>query len=101
MRKNAIALNKSSLLLGLALSIFLLIIVGLAKSLSSDKHFSLLGPFIIQRKLSVVNMTPGSVFTTFNFSPELTIGCNKLECCIIPGLKGLSTTNTVAYWAHP
>ncbi len=38
--------------------------------------------------------------SNISFSLQLTNGPNKVECYITLGLKGLTGTNTQAYWAH-
>jgi hypothetical protein len=67
------------------------------EGLVSDKHWLIKSISNLQRKVSVVNMVSGVVFTTHHFLLNLLDGPNKLECYITLGWKSLPGTNTLDY----
>jgi hypothetical protein len=68
--------------------------------LASDKHSSLLGPFVSCQENGVLWIRPLTNTSGTIFSSKLTNGLNKLVCPITLSWKGLLVTNTLAYWAH-
>jgi len=54
---------------------------------ASYKYSSLLGSFQVMKKLNVVNVAPGTIFSALHFLYNLQMGPNKLECLSMASLS--------------
>ncbi len=52
------------------------------------------------KKINVVNVAPGTIFSALHFLHNLQMGPNKLECLSLASLSSQVECNSLVYWVH-